>query len=51
VDFNQGRALFRAFVNPFEALYKDAEPTLQLELINLNCSDKLKFKEGDMLNF
>jgi hypothetical protein len=49
VDFHQGRA----FVNPFEVMHKDAEPTLQLELKNLNCSDKLefKFKGGNLLNF
>jgi hypothetical protein len=42
VDFHQDEVLFRIFANPFEALYEDVEPTLQLELISLPSSDKLR---------
>jgi len=53
VDFDKDRGLFRTFADPFEASYEEAEPTLQLELINLHYSDELrsKFKKGDLLNF
>jgi len=51
MDFNKDRELFRTFPNPFEALYGDAEPTLQVKVINLYCIDELwsKFIEGDLL--
>jgi hypothetical protein len=45
--------LFRTFCNPFEAPYEDDEPTLQLKVIDLHCSDEFssKLKEGALLNF
>jgi hypothetical protein len=53
VDFDKDRGLFRTFANPCDASYEDAEPTLQLKLIDPHCSGELrsKFKEGDLLNF
>jgi hypothetical protein len=48
VDFDKDRGLFRTFVKPFEASCKDTEPTLQLELVYLNCSNgsRSKFNVG-----
>jgi hypothetical protein len=42
------KGLFRKFASLLEASYEDAEPALQLELIEPRCSDELrsKFKEG-----
>jgi hypothetical protein len=53
VDASEDRGLFRTFSNSSEASYEDAEPTSELELINLHCSNELrsKFKEGNLLNF
>jgi hypothetical protein len=44
VDFNKDTELFRTFSTPLEAPYEDAETILQLELINLHCSDELGCK-------
>jgi len=53
VDFDKDRGLFRTFANLFEASYEDAEPTSQLELLDLHCSDELRFdfKASDLRNF
>jgi hypothetical protein len=44
--------LFRTFGSTFEASHEDDEPTLQLELIDLHCSDELRSEfKCDLLNF
>jgi hypothetical protein len=55
MDFDKDRRLSRTFCNPFEASYEDAEPTSQLELIDLHVHIgdewRSKFREGDLRNF
>jgi hypothetical protein len=53
VNFGHSRKSFRIFSNLSEAAYEDNEPTFQLELIDLHCSNELrpKFKEDDFLDF
>jgi len=52
-DFDTDKIDFRTFANPFEVSYEHSDPTLQLELIDLQCNEelKIKFKEGNILNF
>jgi hypothetical protein len=53
VDSYKDRGLFTTCAGPFEASYEDAEPTLQLELIDLHCSDEFRSnpKKVICLNF
>jgi hypothetical protein len=50
MDFDQYKALIIIFTNSCEAPYEDCALPLQLKLINLYCSEELKFKDADLLS-